>query len=885
MADKQQNILVNFKYNTAELERAQGIVNRANEANNRLQQSAQKAGDGSSQAYRGATQSIVAMQNQLTRLKSIIEVTTDPKRIAQLSAQYKQLKAQLDATNKAYFEQAKAIKSVQGDTKNLTQNFGELYSAIRLVIAGGIVKELVSFSLNMSTLAGNVEGVERAFNRAFPNAQTLLSDLQRATHGAVSEFELMQRTLQATNLGVAVEQLPILFEFAATRAQQTGESVDYLVDSIVRGIGRKSLLILDNLGLSATRLKEQFNGASLASQSVADVTKGVAEIARVELEKMGGFAETSATKVDQLKVSWQQLRVEVSKRFAEGGLADQLKELIDSYQAWLEARRRGISIEELFQERQRQEIAQISVRVFTQRNLTGTQEEQIKVIEAEIEALTKDIGAWTKFRDTQNELIKTQREEREALVLGTNGLVMTGKERQNQIKILEEQIELNKKLRDANKEDALIDQEALRLLQARLETLRKSITQGTKPQIETLETLRDRLKELKEQIEDTPTSELGVMKSLEKEADKVQKKIDKILADLYFLGKQEPKVTITVTTKPESDLTEGIPLADRGLTPEEMTDLINSDRTDLSGTFERSKQKAEEFRKELERLIKTIPDLVPPTKYTQEQLEQMVDSTELFNARLRDAFKEAKTDFEVTGIDIFTDQLKSFEDAEVQSLQNRLNTLRNFYDEQTLLAGDNERAKKELRLREERETAALQKKIAQREKEARRFSVIIDTAAGIARAFATAPNIAVAIVQAALVAAQGASQLAIINRTVPRFAKGVIDLKGPGTGTSDSIDAKLSRGESVMTAKETHTSRGILKDIRAKKLDDKVLQNLKLTADGVKYVGMDDSRIVKEIRELKDSQPNLVEQSGMLYRQFNKGKDYRRKVRLKNMGY
>jgi hypothetical protein len=37
----------------------------------------------------------------------------------------------------------------------------------------------------------------------------------------------------------------------------------------------------------------------------------------------------------------------------------------------------------------------------------------------------------------------------------------------------------------------------------------------------------------------------------------------------------------------------------------------------------------------------------------------------------------------------------------------------------------------------------------------------------------------------------------------PKFAKGVIGLEGAGTGTSDSIDAKLSKGESVITAKAT----------------------------------------------------------------------------------
>lgn len=52
--------------------------------------------------------------------------------------------------------------------------------------------------------------------------------------------------------------------------------------------------------------------------------------------------------------------------------------------------------------------------------------------------------------------------------------------------------------------------------------------------------------------------------------------------------------------------------------------------------------------------------------------------------------------------------------------------------------------------------------------------------------------------------ALGLAQVARINSTPPpKFADGVIGLDGPGNATSDSIDAKLSRGESVMTAKAT----------------------------------------------------------------------------------
>lgn len=61
---------------------------------------------------------------------------------------------------------------------------------------------------------------------------------------------------------------------------------------------------------------------------------------------------------------------------------------------------------------------------------------------------------------------------------------------------------------------------------------------------------------------------------------------------------------------------------------------------------------------------------------------------------------------------------------------------------------------------------------------------------------------------------------------IPGFAKGVIDLKGAGTGTSDSITANLSAGESVTTAARTKTSKGILEGIRDGRITDMHLPTL-----------------------------------------------------------
>ena len=110
----------------------------------------------------------------------------------------------------------------------------------------------------------------------------------------------------------------------------------------------------------------------------------------------------------------------------------------------------------------------------------------------------------------------------------------------------------------------------------------------------------------------------------------------------------------------------------------------------------------------------------------------------------------------------------------------------------------------------EREAAMSRYEIELKQFEANKATSIIQTIISTAQAviaqFANPVPFAGAILSA-LAAATGAAQIALIASQPPpprpAFATGVIGLDGAGTATSDSIDARLSRGESVMTAKAT----------------------------------------------------------------------------------
>jgi tape measure domain-containing protein len=109
-----------------------------------------------------------------------------------------------------------------------------------------------------------------------------------------------------------------------------------------------------------------------------------------------------------------------------------------------------------------------------------------------------------------------------------------------------------------------------------------------------------------------------------------------------------------------------------------------------------------------------------------------------------------------------------------------------------------------------RKSLELEKKRFEQEKKVATLEATINAASGIVKAIAQQKYW-----QAALITATLAAQIAAIqSQQFPGFKDGVIDINGPGTGTSDSIPARLSRGESVMTADETRRYKPVLQAIR-----------------------------------------------------------------------
>ena len=206
--------------------------------------------------------------------------------LEQLQVRIKETKDELYGLSDAVKGKGGGLFGEGGLTGMLQVAGGNLLSEGISALAGGL-KDAWTQSIELAK-AG--EGVRIAFERL--NQPGLLDRLKEATHGTVSEVELMKQAIKFDNFKLPLEDLATYLAFAQQKAKDTGESVDYMVNSITTGLGRQSKQILDNLGISAAELTKRMNEG-------ADMTKAVADIIREEMEKAGDYVETAADRASK----------------------------------------------------------------------------------------------------------------------------------------------------------------------------------------------------------------------------------------------------------------------------------------------------------------------------------------------------------------------------------------------------------------------------------------------------------------------------------------------------------------------------------------------------------------------------------------------------------
>ena len=194
-----------------------------------------------------------------------------------------------------------------GKLDGMLQVFGGNMMTKAAGVAAEFASEIAGCVRQGIELAKQGEGIRNAFERL--GRGDILDGLREATHGTVTDIELMKAAVKFNDFKLPVEELGTMLAFAQQKAKDTGQSIDYMVDSIVTGLGRKSLMILDNLGLSAAEIRSKM-------AETGDMTKAVGEIIRDQMAKAGNYVETAADRAAQANVSLQNKMEELGRKFA-----------------------------------------------------------------------------------------------------------------------------------------------------------------------------------------------------------------------------------------------------------------------------------------------------------------------------------------------------------------------------------------------------------------------------------------------------------------------------------------------------------------------------------------------------------------------------------------
>ena len=196
----------------------------------------------------------------------------------------------------------RGVQSVDSSLRGMSKQFQNLGGLIGATFAVSKIQQFLSVSTD---LALEAQGVEIAFKRIGNEANMV--ELRKQVKGTVSDLELMRQAVTAEKLGIPIQDMAKMLGFAKKQANDMGKSVDYMVESIVTGVGRKSTLILDNLGILASEVKEELKQGGTFAEAVG----------RIIDDRMGSANNTLTTTRDRLlqqKAALENIQKEIGEK-------------------------------------------------------------------------------------------------------------------------------------------------------------------------------------------------------------------------------------------------------------------------------------------------------------------------------------------------------------------------------------------------------------------------------------------------------------------------------------------------------------------------------------------------------------------------------------------
>lgn len=200
------------------------------------------------------------------------------------------------------------------------KGLGELGPAAMAMSAAtiGAITAVGGAALKLTSDAIAIPGVARSFDALGGSIERM----REASLGMITDVDLMRQYNMAAQLvGQDFAQtLPDAMEVLTKVSASTGQSMEYMLDSLVRGIGRLSPRILDNIGITvsleqATERAAQMFGVETDEVSRAQQQAGLMAVAmealRTNTANIPDVAGTAAQQMAALHVTFQNIKDQV----------------------------------------------------------------------------------------------------------------------------------------------------------------------------------------------------------------------------------------------------------------------------------------------------------------------------------------------------------------------------------------------------------------------------------------------------------------------------------------------------------------------------------------------------------------------------------------------
>ena len=198
------------------------------------------------------------------------------------------------------------MQSAEVTAANYATAIGMVTTAVTLMVGAYNLGEI---GAQNTRLMESGETLARSYGDSLDN---IISKVNEASLGTVSNMSIIESSNKAMMLGVSgsAEQLASLMEIAALRGRAMGISTTQAFDDMVRGIGRMSPMILDNLGIVVDAEGTYGAYAQSIGKSSSELTRSekiqallnkVIEEGNELLDDAGGLVDDNAAKYERLE--------------------------------------------------------------------------------------------------------------------------------------------------------------------------------------------------------------------------------------------------------------------------------------------------------------------------------------------------------------------------------------------------------------------------------------------------------------------------------------------------------------------------------------------------------------------------------------------------------